>query len=671
MADEPEDATWSYRNGIWTNLTSVAGDSGIPASNSFLVFDPNSSLLLQLGYADSNWSISQFGNNTWTSVSVPADDEPPSAYSILEPVYDDRLGSVVWIDDTNPGNDSVWTYAGGRWTNSTPDSGPNPNVYGSAVAYDPGRGCVLLWGGRTYGVTGQNGTYSNRTWEWCGAGWSQIEGASAPYAPGAQWGYLAIDPELGGDVLADEWLDPTDGQVEVSWYLFSSGNWSNLAFQDAPPNTALPGGNSAISNPLTFDSSDDYLLLLGGAPESGNTSIGQGCCRQAWALATSFPPFVTISSEWNPVEVGEATPIYTSAVLGSGPFRFNYTGLPLGCASQNASSLLCDPLVSGTFTIGVEATDSSNRSGYATFLLVVVTDLVVHLTVNPALVDAMQPVNISLSYAGGLPPYNIGFEDLPPGCEAQNLTNWTCDPTTAGNYTIVAGVADSVGLGNSSTANLTVDPPLVLQRMSVTHRLVDEGFATEIVTTPIGGTPPYTFAYSGLPVGCGTENSSTVSCATNVSGSFTATSTVVDRLGTAVAGTVNWTVTGLPRVTRVAVSPQTPVVGLPATLNLTVAGGVPPFVVAWGGLGVGALRGGTNLTWTPRQAGPYEVVANVTDADGNGASIDFALQITSLVSPQHAAAEWEVWAVPGALVIGGAVAFAAYLSRRRPRQPAP
>ncbi len=670
MSDEPEDATWSYRNGVWTNLTLAAGDSGIPASNSYLVYDSNSSALLQLGYADSNWSVSEFSNDAWSPIPIPPDDEPPSAYAILEPVYDDKLGSVVWVDDTNPGNDSVWTYTEGLWTNSTPDAGPNPHVYDSAVAYDPGLGCVVLWGGRIYGVAGENSTYSNRTWVWCGAAWSEIEASSSPYAPGAEWGYLAVDPELGGDVLADEWLDTGDGQLYISWYLFSGENWTNLTFQTAPPISALPGGNSAISNPLTFDSGDGYLLLLGGAPQDGNTSIGQGCCRQAWALATSFPPFVTISSEWNPVEVGEATPIYTTAELGSGPFRFDYTGLPPGCASQNASTFICDPVASGNYSIQVEVTDSSNRSGYAVFVLVVVTDVVVRLTVSPGLVDVMQPVNISLTYEGGLPPYAIGYQDLPSGCPAQNRTNWSCVPLTAGNYTIVAGVADSVGLGNSSSANLTVDPALVLQRVYVTHRLVDEGFATEIVTEAVGGTPPYTFTYSSLPAGCKSANSSSISCATNVSGTFTATATVVDCLGKAEVGTVTWNVTNPPEVTRVRVSPGAPTVGLPANLTLNVQGGVPPFMVTWGGLGSGALHGGLSLSWTPLQTGTFYVTANLTDADGDWASLNFTLNVTSLASPHSTGAAWVVWIVAGAAAIAGTVTLVRLLGRGRPRRPA-
>ncbi len=68
--------------------------------------------------------------------------------------YDPKTGAKTWGD--------VWTWDGGRW-NPVVFQGP-PSREETAMAFDPGRGKVVHYGGRGGGVLSD-------TWEWDGVSW--------------------------------------------------------------------------------------------------------------------------------------------------------------------------------------------------------------------------------------------------------------------------------------------------------------------------------------------------------------------------------------------------------------------------------------------------------------------------------------------------------------------
>ena len=56
--------------------------------------------------------------------------------------------------------------------------------------------------------------------------------------------------------------------------------------------------------------------------------------------------------------------------------------------------------------------------------------------------------------SGGDPPFSYGYLGLPAGCISANLSSFSCQPTTEGNYTVGLRVTDSRGMG--AFANLTL-----------------------------------------------------------------------------------------------------------------------------------------------------------------------------------------------------------------------
>ncbi|MCI4355369.1 MAG: hypothetical protein L3K06_08410, partial [Thermoplasmata archaeon] len=146
---------------------------------------------------------------------------------------------------------------------------------------------------------------------------------------------------------------------------------------------------------------------------------------------------------------------------GTSPLHLAYSGLPPGCASQDATLLLCTPTQAGNYSILVTVTDADG----------IAADAPRSLTVSPALVlsafsatPSPLAVNGSLHFVvtvgGGTGPFRTAYQGLPLGCSSQNITDWSCTPAVAGNYTVRVSVTDAVGVVVNGSALVTVTTPV-------------------------------------------------------------------------------------------------------------------------------------------------------------------------------------------------------------------
>ncbi len=124
-------------------------------------------------------------------------------------------------------------------------------------------------------------------------------------------------------------------------------------------------------------------------------------------------------------------------------------------------------------------------------------------------------------------------------------------------------------------ASLTVSP-------SAAPNPIVVGQSTTISTPPAtGGTTPYTYAWSGLPAGCSSSNSVSITCVPSGvgSGSFSVTVTVTDSATPTNSGMATFTLTVNQATSTTAVScaPSTVIVGSPSPTTCTAAvSGYPP-----------------------------------------------------------------------------------------------
>ena len=91
--------------------------------------------------------------------------EGPPARATHRLVYDTRRERVVLFGGFGETGllDDLWEWDGERWTERSPEAGPKPSPrFASRMAYDPGSGLVILFGGR-----GADGDLAD-TWAWNG-----------------------------------------------------------------------------------------------------------------------------------------------------------------------------------------------------------------------------------------------------------------------------------------------------------------------------------------------------------------------------------------------------------------------------------------------------------------------------------------------------------------------
>ena len=116
----------------------------------------------------------------------------------------------------------------------------------------------------------------------------------------------------------------------------------------------------------------------------------------------------------NPVNENATTTLTVSASGGLGALTYSYGGLPLGCASANASTLPCTPSTYGTFTLQASVSDTHGDNALAYLSLV---------------------VNQSVSK-----PYVITFGGSTPSSQGGNFyDNVSVGSTSSGPTTAVVG----------------------------------------------------------------------------------------------------------------------------------------------------------------------------------------------------------------------------------------
>jgi len=140
----------------------------------------------------------------------------------------------------------TWIWDGTNWSQPVLIDAPSPRS-GHAMAYDARRGRVVLFGGRPAGILGN----SHETWEWNGSAWTQITTATTPR--GLSGHAMAYDPRRGkivmfGDATSDSNVWEYDGvnwrQVIVSGNVPVARNYPSLAYDSRLGRVVLVGGET-------------------------------------------------------------------------------------------------------------------------------------------------------------------------------------------------------------------------------------------------------------------------------------------------------------------------------------------------------------------------------------------------------------------------------------------
>jgi YVTN family beta-propeller protein len=270
-----------------------------------------------------------------------------------------------------------------------------------------------------------------------------------------------------------------------------------------------------------------------------------------------------------------------------------------------------------------------------------------------------QSLNLSAQVVGGSTPLNFTYFGLPTGCRSRNQSWLNCTPTISGNRTVRLVVRDTTGLETNATVSFSIDPGPEVRLLAFTasRNPVDVNASTVIHADASVRYGNLSYVYTGLPPGCSSSNSSTLTCTPSATGSFPITVRVMGLLNSSASGNLTVTVDPRPGLDSFSVAPTVGEVGAPLTLRLTVSGGAAPFQVLYGGLPGGcSSSSAVNYTCLPTAAGNTTVSAVVTDASGVNVTGSVQVQVV----PRLAVASFE--ANPSLLDLGGSSTFRATAS---------
>lgn len=198
----------------------------------------------------------EWDGRLWTQVA----DTGPAPRSGAAMAYDPVRGSLLLFGGRLAGGSlagDTWAWDGELWL-QIEDSGP-PARADHAMATDPARQRVVLFGGVV--ARGQQAVEAGDTWAWDGASWIQVDDTGPSARSGARMAYSDKTQALllfGGSADSDTWM----------W----SGQWTQVA--DSGPDGRVGHALSPF---------DGAVVLFGGRKQSAAGAAAPALLQDTWA----------------------------------------------------------------------------------------------------------------------------------------------------------------------------------------------------------------------------------------------------------------------------------------------------------------------------------------------------------------------------------------------------
>ena len=487
--------------------------------------------------------------------------------------------------------------------------------------------------------------------------------ATPPFAIRDQTSINPSDPNLPFDEGMA--LDPSNGRLLVA---DSGENNLTLLNLTTPSHQIEVGVGSAPSDVINLGSAGEYAVVDSGSDKLvlinstslklvGNATTGANPAQEVYdPLVGSVIVTNTGSDTISVVSISSlhARPVAVGvAPVGIAFDPWSDELLVADSGSQNLTVLNASTFaVTGSLALGQQPEDLAvDASGSAVAVSEYGSDAIafvaiggsnhsvrsfsVHASESPAAGPAPLNATFLALATGGSPPYSFTYDfgdgslmDLGP------IGNTSHTYVAPGSFDAVLWANDSTGASDREVFNVSVLPnQLKIGTPLETRPDLDVGQATTLSTVVTGGAPPYTISWIGLPAGCGTANSTTLSCAPVASGDYAVAVRVTDSVGGNL--TSNGTLLNVSsqlNLSGPATVPDAIAAGRETTISSEASGGRPPYRYLWTALPPGCLpTNAPTLSCDPTEPGSYSVVVQVTDANNESlnATSEIPLNVVS------------------------------------------
>ncbi|MGP8077725.1 MAG: beta strand repeat-containing protein [Thermoplasmata archaeon] len=475
-----------------------------------------------------------------------------------------------------------------------------------------------------------------------------------------------------------------------------------------PPTASIPGAD--VGQRVTFSAdvsggSDNFTFAWHGLPSgcggttetvvcivangsgvglyaiSYTASDSNGLNSTSSALEFRFSPDPTVTTPTaspSSVDVNQSVTFSASAGGGSGGLTYSWNGLPEGCAGTSAV-VVCRPgmpFLDGNITVTV--TDL-NGFEVTSGVLVFTVWALPHAnppTASSGSADVGQSVTFSVVVTGGSGGLTYTWSGLPAGCAGATPSVVCADLAGSGTYSIMVTVEDSNGASNTSVTLLfTVYTDPAVTTPTASPPSVDVGQTVTFTVTGSGGSGELTYAWVGLPSGCGeAPTTPTATCTpTAALASTSITVTVTDSNGFSVTSQpLTFTVDAALTVT-VTANPSSLLEGKSVTFTATASSGSGGYAFTWTGLPPGC--GGTTATIScqPTASGTFHVSVSVRDTNLGSATATTTVTVNSsfLGLPSAEGLALLAGGILAAIVVALLLVFLLVRRRRRSAAPPP